>query len=144
MSIFDPSQMSVIIDGRAITTWGEKGDMLMLTPGVPAGTYTMGADGKGVFVNDPDKSATLVLNLPQHSPDNKWLMQQQAIQRNAIRSFVPKSLEIKDLLNDDVVTASKGYFTEVPPYARGTNANNTVWTLVFETHSQNLAEGFGN
>ena len=144
MSVFDPSQMSVIIDGRAITTWGEKGDMLTLTPGAPAGAYTMGSDGKGVFVVDPDKSATLVLNLPQHSADNKWFSQQKAMQQNSIRSFIPKTLEITDLLNGDVVSAQKGYFTELPPYARGTAAKNTVWTLVFETHSSNLAEGFGN
>lgn len=144
MSVFDPTLMSVTIDGYAITTWGEKGDMLTLTPGAPAGAYTMGADGKGVFVVDPDKSATLVLNLPQHSQDNKWLSQQRALQRNSIRSFVPKTLEIVDLLNGDVVTAEKGYFTELPVYARGTSAKNTVWTIVFESHSPNLAEGFGN
>ena len=144
MAVFDPKEMVLMLDGVQLTDFGEKGDAIIVTPGVPAGNYTMGVDGRGTFVNDPDKSCTLVINIKQHSPDNKWLTNELAKQRNAIRSFAPKTLEIRDLLNEDVVSATKGYFTEVPAYARGTNANNTVWTLVFESHTMRLEDGFGN
>lgn len=144
MSVFDPKEMVVLLNGREITEFGEKGNAIEFTPGVPAGTYTMGVTGKGVFINDPDKSGSLVLNMAQHSADNKWLNTQKQTQRESIRSFVPFTLEIKDLLNEDVVTAQKGYFTELPGFMRGTNVNNTRWMIVFETHSMALEKGFGN
>lgn len=144
MSVFDPTQCVVLLNGYQITEFGEKGDAIILKPGVPAGAYTMGVTGKGTFVVDPDKSATLTLNMQQHGADNKWLNQQKALQRGNIKAFIPFTLEIRDLLNEDLATARKGYLTELPQYARGTKANNTVWTVVFESHDISLEKGFGN
>lgn len=144
MSVFDPTQVVVLLNGVQISDFGEKGDAIELKPGVPAGNYTMGVTGKGTFVLDPDKSATLTLNLQQHSPDNRWLNQQKALQRGNIRAFIPFTLEIRDLLNEDLATAQRGYFTELPGYARGTSAKNTVWTIVFENHDISLEKGYGN
>lgn len=144
MAVFDPKQLVVLINGVQIQDFGEKGDALTFTPGVDAGAYTMGVDGSGTFVADPDRSASLVLNMKQHSPDNKYLGNLAALQRDNIKAFTPITLEIRDLLNEDVVTATRGYFTTMPTFARGTNANNTVWTIVFERHVQQLQNGFGN
>lgn len=144
MSIFDPKQVVLLLNDYQITCFGDKGTPIQFTPGAPAGAWTMGLDGRGTFVTDPDKSGTLVIQLHQHCEDNRWLSQQKSLQENSIKSFVPFRLMIRDLLNEDLIEAAKGYFTDLPPYARGGSAQMTPWTIVFESHTSRLESGFGN
>ncbi|TWP35347.1 DUF3277 domain-containing protein, partial [Xylella fastidiosa subsp. fastidiosa] len=50
----------------------------------------------------------------------------------------------RDLLNQDVVTATQGYFTTPPGFTRGAGHNPETWTLVFEVMDITLEKGFGN
>ena len=61
--------------------------------------------------------------------------------RAALKQFFPITLSIRDLINDDVVTASKGYFTTPAQYVRGNGHNAETWTIVFEQMTMNLEKG---
>ncbi|MDN7790444.1 DUF3277 family protein [Burkholderia contaminans] len=144
MASFDPKQVSVLINGVPIDDWADGGDVIQAEHNADAGALTIGANGKGVFVANPDESGKLTLKIKQHSPNNKFLTGLQTQQRTNLKAFTPLELSIRDLLNDDVVTASKGYFTTLPKYVRGTAHNPHEWVIAFETMNIKLENGLGN
>jgi len=144
MSLFDPKQVSVLINGTQIKDWADGSDVINAKNNVDAGAHTIGASGTGVFVANPDRSGTLVLKLKQHTADNKFLGGMLAQQRNSIKGFTPITLEIRDLLNQDVVVATNGYFSTPPEYTRGNGHNAETWTISFEQMDIKLERGLGN
>jgi hypothetical protein len=144
MSRFDPKQVSVLIDGVLIDDWSDGSDVIDAKNATDAGALTVGANGTGVFVSNPDKSGTLALKIKQHSANNKYLAGRMAQQRNSLKAFTPVTLEIRDLLNEDVVTGVEGYFTTPPGFTRGNGHNPEVWTLVFVQLDIKLERGLGN
>ncbi|AAF84393.1 phage structural protein [Xylella fastidiosa] len=144
MSVFDPKQVSVLLNGTQIKDWADGTDVIDAKHNADAGAYTIGASGTGVFVANADRSGTLTLKIKQHSADNTFLSRRLAQQRGAIQSFTPFTLDIRDLLNQDVVTATNGYFTTPPGFTRGAGHNPETWTLVFEVMEITLEKGFGN
>jgi hypothetical protein len=144
MSSFDPKQVSVLINGVLIDDWADGSDVIDAKNTKDAGAYTIGANGTGVFIADPDQSGTLALKIKQHSANNKYLAGLMAQQRRSLKAFTPLELEIRDLLNEDVVTGVKGFFTTPPAYTRGTAHNPEVWTIAFEKLDIKLERGLGN
>lgn len=144
MAVFDPKQVSVLLNGYEISDWSDGGTAITAQHNADAGAYTMGADGSGVFVVNPDQSLTLTLVLKQHSADNKWFNDKLKQQIGSIKTFKPFALEIRDLVNGDLVTASGGYFTTRPNYVRGTTHNAETWVIVFDKGVINLEKGLGN
>jgi hypothetical protein len=141
MAVFDPKQVSVLINDYRIQDWSDGGDVIVATFSVDHGTLTVGAGGRGVFIQNPDESGTLVLQVKQHSRDNAYLDALRRSQRTSIKSFVPLELSIRDLLNEDVVTGSNGYFTTPPNYTRGATHNPMTWTFVFELMTMRIERG---
>ncbi|AOF54432.1 hypothetical protein BKG91_09380 [Rodentibacter caecimuris] len=141
MAIFDPKQVVVLLDGKEIDDWADGSDVISALNQVDAGQLIIGADGSGVFIANPDKSGKLTLKIKQHSPDNAYLNKLFNQQKNSIKTFMPFTLAIRDLINDDVVTATKGYFTTPTPYTRGNGYNAQTWTIVFEQMTINLEQG---
>ncbi|OOF40941.1 hypothetical protein BKK47_02615 [Rodentibacter mrazii] len=141
MAIFDPKQVVVLLDGKEISDWSDGSDVINATNQVDAGQLIIGANGTGVFIANPDKSGKLTLKIKQHSADNAYLNKLFNQQKNSIKTFMPFTLAIRDLINDDVVTATKGYFTTPTPYTRGNGHNAQTWTIVFEQMTINLEQG---
>lgn len=108
---------------------------------VDDGEYIIGADGRGIFIANTDKSGTLTLKVKQHSEDNAYLIKLRNQQKNSIKTFAPLTLSIRDLMNGDVVTATKGYFTTPPNFVRGQGHNAQTWTIKFENVVMNLEKG---
>jgi hypothetical protein len=144
MSRFDPKQVSVLINGVLIDDWSDGSDVIDVKYSTDAGALTVGANGTGVFVANPDKSGTAVLKIKQHSANNKYLSGLMAQQRNSLKAFSPVELAIRDLLNEDVVTGVEGYFTTPPGFTRGNGHNPETWTLVFVQLDIKLERGLGN
>lgn len=138
---FDPSQHVILINGREVKDWTKDADAINLAFNAPAGENIMGVSGKGVFIANPDKSATLTIKMLQHSPDNKFLNDLQSSQRSDLGKFKPLTLEIRDLVNADVATAQNGYFTTVPNFVRGVGHNATAWAIVFQQANVKLENG---
>jgi hypothetical protein len=141
MAVFDPKQVSVLINDYRVQDWSDGGDVIVATFAVDHGTLTVGAGGRGVFIQNPDESGTLVLQVKQHSRDNAYLDALRRAQRTSIKSFVPLELSIRDLLNEDVVTGANGYFTTPPVYTRGATHNPMTWTFVFEQMTMRIERG---
>ncbi|KUZ70671.1 MULTISPECIES: phage structural protein [Burkholderia cepacia complex] len=144
MASFDPKQVSVLINGVPIDDWSDGADVIQAEYNADAGTLTMGGNGTGIFVASADDSGKVTLKVKQHSPNSKYLNALRIQQQTNLKSFTPLELNIRDLLNDDVVTASKGYFTTRPKYTRGTSHNPTEWVMVFEKLNMDLEKGLGN
>lgn len=141
MAKFDPSQVSLLLNGYEVKDYADGTDVINVVHAVAAGSYTIGATGKGVFVANPDRSGTLTLKLHQHGPDNKWLNDRLLTQRNSLKTFEPFTLEIRDLLNEDLVTGLKGYFTDLPAFTRGAGVNAKQWAIAFERVDIKLEKG---
>lgn len=141
MAVFDPKEISVLLDGREISDWADGSDVVSFAMKADAGEWVMGADGKGVFIANTDKSGTLTLKIKQHSGDNAYLSKLFNQQKNSIKTFAPLTLSVRDLLNGDVITAQKGYFTTAPTFTRGQGHNAQTWTIVFETATMNFEKG---
>ncbi|WP_410009804.1 DUF3277 domain-containing protein [Pantoea agglomerans] len=143
MAAFDIKQVHLMLNERVITGFTAENNAIDYKYAKDAGEYAIGAHGTGVFVSNPDESTVLTLRMLQHHPDCAWLSQQRALQRKSLKVFTPFSLIITDLLNDDVATGSKGYFTALPAYTRGAQHNPNAFTMVFETGSMLLMPGMG-
>jgi hypothetical protein len=141
MAVFDPKQVSVLINDWRISDWADGTDVIDAKFSVDHGSLTIGAGGTGVFVQNPDDSGTLALKVKQHTPDNVYLDTLRRLQRANIKAFIPLQLSIRDLLNEDVVTGVQGFFTTPPEYVRGTSANPTTWTFVFGILTMRLERG---
>lgn len=141
MKVFDPKQVIVILDGQEISDWGDGSDVISVTNSGDAGEMVIGADGRGVFIANPDKSGKVVLKLKQHSADNALLSRLFNQQKEDIGSFSAMQLSIRDLINNDIIRGTKGFFTTPPAYTRGKGHNPTTWTIQFETITQTLDKG---
>jgi hypothetical protein len=144
VAYFDIKQVNLSLNTRAITGFTIDAGAISLAPTGDAGKWTMGANGSGVWTANSDTSGTLTLTLQQNHPDNAWLSQLMALQRNNLRAFTPFSLVIRDLLNSDIVTASNGMFTTPPTIARGADVGSCIWKIMFESVQFTLAPGYGN
>lgn len=142
MAVFDPKQVSVLVNDYRIQDWADGTDVIVAQFQVDHGELRIGAGGTGVFVQNPDESGSLVLKIKQHTRDNAYLDSLRRLQRQNIKAFVPLELSIRDLLNEDVLTGAAGYFTTPPNYTRGTQANPTEWTMVFTQMTMRLERGF--
>ncbi|AKJ42831.1 phage structural protein [Pragia fontium] len=143
MAVFDPQQTVVILNGVVMSDWADGSDVISATRATDMGAMTIGADGKGIFIREPNKSGTLALKIKQHSADNKQFSEWARQQEN-LKTFVPFTLEIRDLLNEDQVTATKGYLTTLPGYVRGAGHNAQTWTIVFEKMDFRFEKGYAN
>lgn len=141
MAVFDPKQVVVLLDGKEISDWADGSDVISAVNQVDAGQLVIGANGTGVFIANPDNSGKLTLKIKQHSADNAYLSKLFNQQKSSIKTFLPITLSIRDLINDDVVTANKGYFTTPTDYVRGNGHNAQTWTIVFEQMTMNLEKG---
>ncbi|MCS2154350.1 DUF3277 family protein [Scandinavium goeteborgense] len=144
MAYFDIKQVNLSLNTRAITGLTTDNDAITLKSNKDAGAWTMGANGSGVWTANSDTSGTLTLKLVQNHPDNAWLSQQFALQRNDLRAFMPFALVIRDLLNNDLVMASNGMFSTPLTFTRGAQPNVSLWTIAFESVQLTLAPGYGN
>jgi hypothetical protein len=141
MAVFDPKQVSVLVADYRLQDWADGNDVITAKFQVDHGELKIGAGGTGVFVQNPDESGSLVLKLKQHTRDNAYLDSLRRLQRANIKTFVPLALSIKDLLNEDVLNGSGGYFTVPPEYVRGAQANSVTWTMVFTSFTMRLERG---
>lgn len=141
MARFDIKQVHLMLNERVITGFTAENNAVDYKYAKDAGEYAIGAHGTGVFISNPDESTVLTIRMLQHHPDVAWLNQQRALQRKSLKSFTPFSLIITDLMNDDVATGSKGFFTALPAYTRGAQHNPGVFTLAFETGTLLLMNG---
>ena|ERR1700679_93820 len=141
MAVFDPKQVSVLINDYRIQDWSDGGDVIVAEFAVDHGELTIGAGGRGVFIQNPDESGSLVLQIKQHSRDNAYLDALRRSQRTSIKAFAPLELSIRDLLNEDVVTGASGYFTTPPSYTRGATHNPMTWTFRFELMTMRIERG---
>lgn len=141
MARFDIKQVHIMLNDRVITGLSAENNAIDYKFAKDAGEYAIGANGTGVFVGNPDQSTILTIRMLQHHPDVAWLSRQRALQRQNLKSFTPFSLIITDLMNDDVATGSKGFFTALPAYTRGAQHNPNVFTLAFESGSFTLMDG---
>lgn len=142
MKIFDPKKVTVALNGVNLTDFADGADVIAVTNNQDAGSWTMGADGRGVFGANPDNSGKLVLKIKQHSVDNKYLSDLFRQQKGNIATFKPFHLVISDLINGDVVEGYNGFFTTPTGYTRGAGINAQTWTLEFESLDIKLEKGF--
>lgn len=141
MAVFDPKEVSVLLDGREISDWADGADVISAAYQTDDGEMVIGANGTGVFIANTNNSGKLVLKVKQHSEDNAYLIKLRNQQKKRIKTFTPITLAIRDLINGDVVTATKGYFTTPPNFVRGQGHNAQTWTFVFEQMEINLEKG---
>lgn len=141
MATFDPKEVVVLLDGREISDWADGSDVINFAFQTDDGEMIIGADGTGIYIANTNRSGKLTLKVKQHSEDNAYLIKLRNQQKERIKTFMPMTLAIRDLMNGDLVTATKGYFTTPPTFVRGQGHNAQTWTFVFEKGAMNLEKG---
>lgn len=141
MATFDPKEVVVLLDGREISDWADGSDVINFAFQTDDGEMIIGADGMGIYIANTNRSGKLTLKVKQHSEDNAYLIKLRNQQKERIKTFTPMTLAIRDLMNGDLVTATKGYFTTPPNFVRGQGHNAQTWTFVFEKGAMNLEKG---
>ena len=141
MATFDPKEVVVLLDGREISDWADGSDVINFAFQTDDGEMIIGADGTGIYIANTNRSGKLTLKVKQHSEDNAYLIKLRNQQKERIKTFTPMTLAIRDLMNGDLVTATKGYFTTPPTFVRGQGHNAQMWTFVFEKGAMNLEKG---
>ena len=144
MAVFDPKQVSVVLNGVQISDWADGADVISYTPISERATRTAGADGRGVIVLNPDNGHTLVLKIKQNSADNERLQEMCDKQSANIKSFGLLSLDIRDLLNDDLATGESGVFSNISGFVRGVGHNACEWTILFDVGTIKRTKGVFN
>lgn len=131
--LFDIKQISLVLNGYTITGFTTDNDALDVQFNNDLGKWTIGAYGKGVWVANPDSSGKLTIKLLQQHKDNAWLSNNMALQRSDPKSFTSYGLNIRDLLNSDLVSGSKGYHSTPLKFTRGGQHNPGTWVIEFES-----------
>lgn len=131
MAKFDQKQHVLLINGVEIKGFADGADVISFAENNEAGALTVGADGEGVFVANQNRSGTLTIKLLQHGESVAFLNNLRRQQRDSLKSFTPLTLSVRDLINEDRITASQGYFTTAPGYVRGNANNDTQFVIVF-------------
>jgi hypothetical protein len=142
--LFDIKQVSLVLNGYTITGFTTDADALDVQFTGDAGKWTIGASGKGVWIANPDCSGKLTIKLLQQHKDNAWLSNQIALQRSDPKSFTAYGMAIRDLLNNDLVSGSKGYHSTPSKFTRGAQHNAGTWVIEFESLQQVLGKPFEN
>lgn len=142
--IFDIKQVSLVLNGYSLTGFTTDSDAIDVQFNGDAGKWTIGSQGKGVWVANPDCSGKLTIKLIQQHKDNAWLSNQFALQRSNPKSFTPYSMSIRDLLNSDLVSGDEGYHSTPAKFTRGAQHNPGTWVIEFETLVQVLGQPYGN
>lgn len=142
--LFDIKQISFVMNGYSFTGFTSDTDAIDVQFNGDAGKWTIGSNGKGIWVANPDASGKVTIKLMQQHKDNAYLSNQFALQRSDPKSFTAYSLTIRDLLNNDLVSGSKGYHSTPLKFTRGGQHNPGTWVIEFESLQQVLGQPYEN
>ena len=123
------------VKGIVIDNYAEGDDDITVEPLVDAATTKVGADGHMVASISANRGCRVVIKLQQTSPGNAVMQRFYNLQLVAGAAFSPLSLGMKDVMLQDVVTATGGLITKQATLKRGAQANDTEWTLEFEHYT---------
>ena len=141
MGAYDHKQGVLTINGVRIEGFADATDAFMLEPDSEAGERTTGADGRSVWIVNNNGAAKVTIKLLQHTPSAKFLSDLHDTQMRGIKAFVPIDLEFRDLINEDTVSARRGFFVDRKKFTRGNGSNDNEFTISFESYSAKLERG---
>lgn len=144
MALYRHDRSILTINGYEITAFDESADSLSIAPVADDGAFTLGANGRSVYVFTGNESGTLTLKLLQHSADNNFLSDLRNQILSSQSAPTPMEFYFKDTWNGDEIVGHVGFFTTPPTTARGTSHNPTQWTMQFERVLTKLAKGVYN
>ena len=144
MARYQHDTIVLYLNGYEITAYADGSDVISIENAADAGAYTIGANGRGVFVGSCNQSGTLTLKLLQHSEDCKFLQDLYNLQRSDFKKDNLLTLEFKDTLNGDELSGINGFFVNDGGLKRGDAHNPTEFKIAFERISKRLENGAGN
>lgn len=145
MARYQHDTIVLLINGYEITAYADGSDVISIENAADAGAYTIGANGRGVFVGNCNQSGTLTLKLLQHSEDCKFLQDLYNQQRAEFGNHDDLiTMEFKDTLNGDALSGINGFFLNDGGLKRGDAHNPTEFKIAFERISKRLENGAGN
>lgn len=144
MALYRHDRSILTINGYEITAFDESADSISIAPAGDDGAFTIGANGRSIFIFTGNESGTLTIKLLQHSTDNKFLADLRNQILNSQSAPTPMEFYFKDTWNGDEIVGHVGFFTTPPATARGTAHNATQWVMQFERVITKLAKGAYN
>ncbi|OJJ28151.1 phage protein [Campylobacter concisus] len=144
MARYQHDTIVLYLNGYEITAYADGSDVISIENAADAGAYTIGANGRGVFVGSCNQSGTLTLKLLQHSEDCKFLQDLYNLQRSDFKKDNLLTLEFKDTLNGDELSGINGFFVSDGGFKRGDAHNPTEFKIAFERINKRLENGAGN
>lgn len=127
MESYSFKNVSLYVNGRAMTDYSEGDDVITCARTEDAASDEVGADGKMAIAINADQSGTVTFRLKQTSPDSGYLF--GLVNAMQAGTFVPVVVQVKDSRRDDVVVGNVGYIRRPADTVRGTGINTEEWVI---------------
>lgn len=123
---FDPGQVALTF-GALIVTGFADGSFVRFTPGSPAFTKLVGAQGDVTRVRSRNRTGRIEFTLQQTAPLNDVLSSLLILDQQGISQVAPVAL--KDLLGTTSVIAEQGWIESVPDVEFSDSAVGRTWAF---------------
>lgn len=133
MKIYSFLNTVVLINGRALTGWGDGDDVIMAERNTDSASHKVGADGKMVVSLSADKSGKFTFKMQKTSDDNAYLNGLCNRQELGADSFVPVAVLMQDTYRQDRASGDTGYIIKQASMSGGDTATLQEWTIMVES-----------
>jgi len=130
MQTYSFKNVSLFVNGRAITDFYEGDDIITAARREDAASDVVGADGKMAVAIHANKSGTITFRLKQTSKDSGYL--HSLVTASQAGSFTVVQCTVKDARRKDVASGTLGYILKPADMVRGQGINLEEWTIVQE------------
>lgn len=120
----------LLINGVEITGYDEGDDVITCRRLNDNSAHQISADGIMTVSFHPDRSGEILFRVNQASDINGLLS--SLVTEQETNTFVPIEVQMTDLNNDDIMSATAGYIPRPADVTRGLNTQSQEWRIVVE------------
>lgn len=120
----------LLINGLAVSGYDEGDDVITVRRLNDNSAHILSADGIMTVSFHPDRSGEIIFRLNQASDFNGFMSSLVLAQEQ--NTLIPLTVQMTDLNNDDLLSATTGYIPRPADVVRGLNSQAQEWRIVVE------------
>lgn len=120
----------LLINGLVVSGYDEGDDVITVRRLNDNSAHILSADGIMTVSFHPDRSGEIIFRLNQASDFNGFMSSLVTAQEQNI--LIPIAIQMTDLNNDDLLSATTGYIPRPADVIRGLNSQAQEWRIVVE------------
>lgn len=120
----------LLVNGLQVSGYDEGDDVITVRRLNDNSAHIISADGIMTVSFHPDRSGELIFRLNQASDFNGYMSSLVTAQEQ--NTLIPITIQMTDLNNDDLLSATTGYIPRPADVIRGLNSQAQEWRIVVE------------